>query len=519
MFFFRFGSSNSLGRISEPSPSSSLGLYGKFKSAGGLKMPLNVRRFSSSLFLVFVGFIITVNAQVQAVNSPSPIPTAVTPIKTATAAEVMRDRISKAKALIAVRNYNAAIYELEQIRRETSESSVHAVTNILLMNSYLEQGNYKKAHDLLNESFKNFKANNAHASMYYSAVAGQAVKGARNQIDRYRALGLTVSDRNLPLEAVNDIEKMRETIELVIIQTKEVGGDKIKAAVAMPLLEEATAARSSLGRDDYDAKRWRDEGFDIREQIASSRSVVINATDGTLVPQYTTPAVVPSVIQPQTNTGGTTTAPGVLQPTKLQSNNTPANVPANLIKPVEQPQQQHTPVETKNKPSDTQIASTTTAPVVAPQPNNAVDEERRPRVSTEPKKEPVKKSDDRFSDLRPNVSEDPKKEPEKKSDEPFSGLQPNVAGPVEVGSLLDYATTKASPAYPGAARIMRASGVVKVEVVIDENGEIAEIKKANGHVLLQGAAKDALRKWKFRPVIQNGQAVRASGFVNFNFAL
>jgi protein TonB len=437
----------------------------------------------------------------------------------------MRDRISKAKAHIAVRNYNAAIYELEQIRRETSDSSVHAVTNILLMNSYLEQGNYKKAQDLLNESFKNFKANNAHASMFYSAVAGQAVKGARNQIERYRLLGLSVSDRNLPLEAVNDIEKMRETLELVITQTREAGADKVKASVAMPLLEEATAARSSLGRDDYDAKRWRDEGVDIREQIASSRSVVINATDGTPVPQ-STPVVIPSATQTQTQTNGgtnsgttTATPPPVVPPNNLQSSNTGTNVPANLTKPIDEPQKPPT-IETNNKPSETQLASNT-KPIVDPpkQADNTPQEERRPRINPESKKEQVKKSDDAFSDLRPNVAQDTAKETVKTPDQ----LEEKQATPsgllVEVGSLLEYATAKATPSYPSAARTMRASGVVKVEVVIDENGDIAEIKKANGHALLQGAAKDAIRRWKFRPVMQNGQPVRASGFVNFNFTL
>jgi protein TonB len=407
----------------------------------------------------------------------------------------MRERISKAKAFTAVRNYNAAIYELEQIRRETSDSSVHAVTAILLMNTYLEQGNYKKAQDLLHESFKNFKANNAHASMFYSAVAGQAVKGARNQIERYRALGLTVSDRNLPLEAVNDIEKMRETLELVIAQTKEVGVDKVKASVAMPLLEEATAARSSLGRDDYDAKRWRDEGIDIREQIASSRSVVINATDGTTVNM--SPAVIPPTTQPQTNTnpGAGTTSPPAVQspPTQLQAS-TGSNGGPNTIKTAEVPQQKPPVVET-NKPSDTQVASNTNKPVLAP-PVKQADEKKMVPAAGNENKEPVK---------TPNVSG------EAKSSE--SGVM------VEVGSLLDYATAKTTPAYPAAAKTMRASGVVRVDVVIDENGDVAEVKKANGHALLQAAAKDAVRRWKFRPVMQNGQPVRAAGFINFNFAL
>jgi hypothetical protein len=149
----------------------------------------------------------------------------------------MRDRISKAKAFIAVRNYNAAIYELEMIRRETSDSSVQAGDKYPADEQLSRAGKLHKGPKLPDRGIKNFKANNANGSMFYSAIAGQAVKGARNQLERYRALGLSVSDRNLPLEAVNDIEKMRQTLELVITQTREAGADKARSAVAMPLLE------------------------------------------------------------------------------------------------------------------------------------------------------------------------------------------------------------------------------------------------------------------------------------------
>ena len=70
-----------------------------------------------------------------------------------TSGDAMRDRISKSKAFIAVRNYNAAIYELENIRKETSDVSVQGVVSVLLMNSYLEQGDYKRAQDLLGEFY------------------------------------------------------------------------------------------------------------------------------------------------------------------------------------------------------------------------------------------------------------------------------------------------------------------------------------------------------------------------------
>lgn len=465
-------------------------------------MPLNVRGLGSSIFLSLVFTAVLYSQAPQAVNQPSPVPLAATPIKTLTAAEVMRDRISKAKAFIAVRNYNAAVYELENIRRETSDSSVHAVTNILLMNSYLEQGSYKKAQDFLNEFYKHFKANNANGSMFYSAVAAQVVKGARNQIDRYRALGLSVSDRNLPLEAVNDIEKMRETLELVITQTKLAVTDKAKATVSIPLLEEALGARGSLGRDDYDAKRWHDEGADARERIASSRSIVINATDGmpvmTAAPQVTPP-------QTDTQTGSSNNvAASTTKPTEQPQTNAGNNAAANTTKPAEQPQQM-LPVVDKNTngPSDKQTATVINKPVESPavkQPEKPVADDRTARVVKTVAQAPVQTTQ---NNPTPNQSSAPAK----------------TEGPVEVGSLLNYATSKTAPSYPAAARTMRTSGVVKVEVVVDENGEVAEVKKANGPALLQAAAKDAIRKWKFRPIMREGQAVRASGFVSFNFSL
>ncbi|MGH9947201.1 MAG: TonB family protein [Pyrinomonadaceae bacterium] len=431
-------------------------------------MPLNVRRFSSSIFLVFISFTSAVFSQAQqAVNQPSTVPSNTTPVKTVSAAEVMRERISKAKAYIAVRNYNAAIFELESIRRETSDTSVHSVLNILLMNSYLEQGNYKKAQDFLNEFYKDFKSNNANAAMQYSAVAAQVVKGARSQLERYRQLGLSVSDRNLPLEAVNDVERMREVLELIIKQTREAGLDKAKSAVVLPLLDEATNVRSSFARDDYDAKRWQLEGDDAREQMVNARSVVTNATDGTTVPTAT----------PQ--------------------NNTSADLAANMTeKPIDsKPVDTQTAVNIKPVGTFTKIVET---PVKTDQPKEEVGASK-----PSPKNDPTKSEATKEGVAVPNDTVP----------------QAKPSGPVEVGSLIEYATSRSNPTYPPAARTMRASGVVKVEVEVDENGDVAEVKKANGPQLLIAAARDAILKWKFRPIIRDGQPVRVTGFVNFNFTL
>jgi TonB family protein len=367
----------------------------------------------------------------------------------------MRERISKAKALIVVRNYNAAIYELENIRRESADSAVLGVVSVLLMDSYLEQGDFKRAQDLLNQFYAAQKTTKANASASYMAIAGQVVKSARSRAERYRALGLSVSDRTLPLEALNDLEKMRETLELVITQSKEIGSDKAKTSDAMALLEEASNSRSVLARDDYDSRRWKDEVADTRELVANSRSVVLSAVnetpgDSNLVAANTKPVDTPRIVPVVDNK--------TIPPRSRE------------VKP------------TEKTPSDSTVAQNT-KPIFVPLPPTVVKDEPKPQIS-----KPTEET-------------------------------PKDASPIDVGSLVAYATSQPKPVYPPAAKTLRSSGIVKVEVTVNEKGDVAEVQKTSGPSMLQGAAKDAIKKWKFKPFVRDGQPVRATGFVSFNFAL
>jgi protein TonB len=63
------------------------------------------------------------------------------------------------------------------------------------------------------------------------------------------------------------------------------------------------------------------------------------------------------------------------------------------------------------------------------------------------------------------------------------------------------------------------SGVVKVDVVVDEEGKVTEVQKTSGPQMLQRAAADAIKKWKFKPFVRDGQPTKATGFISFNFNL
>jgi protein TonB len=55
--------------------------------------------------------------------------------------------------------------------------------------------------------------------------------------------------------------------------------------------------------------------------------------------------------------------------------------------------------------------------------------------------------------------------------------------------------------------------------MVDEQGQVSAVQNSSGPSLLQRAATDALKKWRFKPFTKDGQPVKAKGFVNFSFNL
>ena len=73
-----------------------------------------------------------------------------------------------------------------------------------------------------------------------------------------------------------------------------------------------------------------------------------------------------------------------------------------------------------------------------------------------------------------------------------------VAMTLPAGASADRAVkTKVPPVYPELARRMRITGVVKIEATVDADGKVTAVKALSGNSILQNAAEDAVRKWKF----------------------
>ncbi len=65
------------------------------------------------------------------------------------------------------------------------------------------------------------------------------------------------------------------------------------------------------------------------------------------------------------------------------------------------------------------------------------------------------------------------------------------------------------PEYPAAMRDQKASGVVTVNCLVDEKGNVTEsrVEKSTNEAFDQ-AAIDAVKRWKFKPARQDGNPVQ-----------
>jgi protein TonB len=99
--------------------------------------------------------------------------------------------------------------------------------------------------------------------------------------------------------------------------------------------------------------------------------------------------------------------------------------------------------------------------------------------------------------------------------------KPRPTGPVRVGGNVQAARiiNRINPVYPPLARQTRISGTVRLHAIIGKDGTIQSLEVMSGHPLLQQAALDAVRQWRYQPTLLNGDAVDVDTTIDVIFTL
>jgi protein TonB len=76
-----------------------------------------------------------------------------------------------------------------------------------------------------------------------------------------------------------------------------------------------------------------------------------------------------------------------------------------------------------------------------------------------------------------------------------------------------------APRYPAIAQASRVEGVVILEAVIAEDGSVQDVRVLRSRPLLDDAAVEAVRQWRFTPTLLGGQPVPVVMTVTVSFTL
>ena len=89
--------------------------------------------------------------------------------------------------------------------------------------------------------------------------------------------------------------------------------------------------------------------------------------------------------------------------------------------------------------------------------------------------------------------------------------------PVSSGVMAAKLISAPEPEYPKLAGLFHMEGQVILQTVVSRNGKVVSTHVLRGHRLLRGAASNAVRQWRYRPYLVNGQASDVATIVTVNF--
>ena len=406
--------------------------------------------------------------------TPEPEPTQTPTVENATTAnetEAAQKRLTRARTLAAIGKLAASASELESLRASSKDESVRDVARILLMAVFVEMPDYARAAALLSEAYKaRTPGQTADAATHsYFALAGQTINAVRTHLERYRSFGVNVADTSeLHAEANGDLEQLRTLLERVVEQAKALHEEQLKGGEkggrgldAAALLEDAATVRMRIARHEQDRGVWQTEVSEARQHLFSSEMRIASISS--------IPAPRPAPVATKTAPTSTSSTPAASDKSAQQGGTQKSQ--SGDKKPAKKSSQ-------PNEQSQQTVAATNTQPSTPAQQPGAASAT------------PVAPSGDASKDNN---------------------------SPLAVGSLLSKAKQRIAPNYPATARAARVFGVVTVFLLVNEKGEVESVQRADGPPQLQQAAADAARRWRFNPTVIDGQPMRVTGYLSFNF--
>jgi periplasmic protein TonB len=80
-------------------------------------------------------------------------------------------------------------------------------------------------------------------------------------------------------------------------------------------------------------------------------------------------------------------------------------------------------------------------------------------------------------------------------------------------------THNEAPVYPVEAKLKGIQGNVVLQAIVDTRGKVSEMRLLEGDPVLAKAAIDAVKKWKYRPYLLNGEPVTVETMILVKFVL
>ena len=98
------------------------------------------------------------------------------------------------------------------------------------------------------------------------------------------------------------------------------------------------------------------------------------------------------------------------------------------------------------------------------------------------------------------------------------GAAQETSKKITQAEAMSAVVSKVQPAFPVLAKQLKIAGAVELDVLIGDNGSVEAVTPISGNPVLTRPTADALKKWKFKPFLQDGSPVKAQVVLKFNFS-